>query len=109
MAGRIQKRMAGPGQLTNASVTKYTVAANRRGIIRHIHVSNPSVSAVTLTMSIGVDAVGTRIFDAYSVAANTVLDHFCYYVLEAAEIVAAQAGTTLVLVLTIDGDEEIFA
>jgi hypothetical protein len=36
---------------------------------------------------------------------GNVLDHFCYYVLEAAEIIQAFAGTTLVLVMTIDGDE----
>lgn len=109
MAGRIQVRMSGPGQLTNVSATKYTVAASRKGIIRHIHVVNPSGAAVTLTMSIGADAAATRIFDAYSIAANSVLDHFCYYPVAAAEIVAANAGTTLVLVLTMSGDEEIFA
>jgi hypothetical protein len=101
------KRLSGPGQLTNATVTKYTTPAGARAIVRHIHVSNPSGSAVTLTMSIGADAAGTRIFDAYSIAANSVFDHFCYYVLAAAEIIAAQAGTTLVLTLTIDGDEDL--
>src|SRR5216117_3040642 len=99
--------MAGPAQVSNVTATKYTVAANRRGIIRHIHVSNPSGSAVTFTASIGADAAATRIFDAYSVAANSVLDHFCYYVLEATELIAAFAGTNNVLTLTIDGDEEI--
>jgi hypothetical protein len=58
-------------------------------------------------MSIGVDAAAVRIFDAFSIAAGTVLDHYCYYIVEAAEIVQAFAGTTLVLVLTIDGDEEV--
>ncbi len=72
--------------------------------MRHIHVQNPSGSAVTFTASIGADAAGTRLFDAYSIAANAVLDHFCYYVLEEAEIFQALAGTTNVLVLTIDGD-----
>lgn len=109
MAGRIQKRMAGPAQVSNLATTKYTAPANRRGIVRHIHISNPSGSAVTFTMSIGADAAAVRIFDAYSIAANTVLDHFCYYVVEAAEIIQAFAGTTNILTLTIDGDEEIFA
>ena len=109
MAGRIQKRMSGPAQVSNAAATKYTVAASRRGIIRHIHVSNPSGSAVTFTASIGADAAATRIFDAYSIAANSVLDHFCYYVLEAAEILQALAGTNNILTLTVDGDEEIFS
>lgn len=110
MAGRIQKRMAGPATVSNAAATKYTVAANRRGIIRHIHVSNPSGGAINFTASIGADAAGTRIFDAYPIAAGSVLDHFCYYALEAAEIFQAlSSGAGGVLVLTIDGDEEIFA
>ena len=45
-----------------------------------------------------------RIFDAYSIAANTVLDHFGIYALTAAEIIQAFAGTTNVVTLTIDGD-----
>ena len=106
---RIAKRMAGPAQVSNSAATKYTVASSRRGIIRHIHVQNPSASAVTFTLSIGADTAAVRIFDAYSIAANAVLDHFCYYVLEAAELIQALAGTNNILTLTIDGDEEVLA
>ncbi len=101
---RIAYRFHGPALVTNAAATKFTVASNEKAIVRHIHVQNPSGSAVTFTASIGADAAGTRLFDAYSIAANAVLDHFCYYVLEEAEIFQALAGTTNVLVLTIDGD-----
>ena|SRR5436190_16274150 len=104
---RIAKRLHGPALITNAAATKYTVPALTKTIVRHIHVQNPSGSAVTLTMSIGADAAGVRIFDAYSIAANTVLDHFCYYVLDAAEIIQALAGTTNIMTLTIDGDESV--
>lgn len=104
---RIAKRMAGPAQVSNSAATKYTVASGRRGIVRHIHVQNPSASAVTFTLSIGADAAGTRLFDAFSIGANQVLDHFCYYVLEAAEIIQAFAGTNNILTLTIDGDEDV--
>jgi hypothetical protein len=104
---RIAKRLAGPAQVSNAAATKYTVPALTKTIIRHIHIQNPSASAVTFTASIGADAAGTRIFDAYSIGANSVLDHFCYYVLEAAEIFQALAGTNNILVLTIDGDESV--
>ena len=106
---RIAKRMAGPAQVSNAAATKYTVASGRRGIIRHIHVQNPSGSAVTFTASIGADAAGTRIFDAFNIGANAVLDHFCYYVLEAAEILQAFAGTNNILVLTVDGDDDVLS
>ena len=101
---RIPTRFAGPAQVSNAAATKYTVAASEKIIVRHIHVQNPSGSPVTFTMSIGADAAGTRIFDAFSIAAGAVLDHFCYYDLDAAEIIQALAGTNNILVLTIDGD-----
>jgi hypothetical protein len=104
---RIAKRLAGPAQVSNAAATKYTVPALTKTIIRHIHIQNPSAAAVTFTASIGADAAGTRIFDAYSIGANSVLDHFCYYVLDAAEIFQAFAGTNNILVLTIDGDESV--
>lgn len=102
---RIPDRLAGPAQVSDSTTTKYTVPAVTKTIVRHIHVQNPSASAVTFTLSIGADAAGTRLFDAYSIAANSVFDHFCYYVLEAAEIIAAHAGTNNILTLTIDGDE----
>lgn len=102
---RIPTRLAGPAQVSNAAATKYTVPAVTKTIIRHVHVQNPSGAAVTFTMSIGADAAATRIFDAYSIAAGSVFDHFCYYVLSAAEIVQAFAGTNNILTLTIDGDE----
>ena len=104
---RIAKRLHGPALLTNAAATKYTVPALTKTIVRHIHVQNPSGSAVTFTMSIGTDAAAVRIFDAYSIGAGVVLDHFCYYVLEAAEIIQALAGTTNIMTLTIDGDESV--
>jgi len=106
---RVAKRMHGPAQISNAAATKYTVPANRRGIVRHVHIQNPSGATVTFTMSIGNDAAGTRLFDAFGVGANQVLDHWCYYILEAAEIIQALAGTTNVLVLTIDGDEDVLS
>lgn len=101
---RIATRFHGPALVTNAAVTKYTVAASQKAIIRHIHVQNPSASAVTFTMSIGADAAATRIFDAFSIGAGQVFDHFCYYVADAAEVIQALAGTNNILTLTIDGD-----
>lgn len=104
---RIATRLAGPAQVSNAAATKFTVAANEKVIVRHIHIQNPSGSAVTFTASIGADAAGVRLFDAYSIAANSILDHFCYYILEETEIFQALAGTNLILVLTIDGDRSV--
>src|SRR5215510_13678553 len=104
---RIATRLAGPAQVSNAAATKFTVAASELNIVRHIHVQNPSGSAVTFTASIGADAAGTRIFDAYSIGANQILDHFCYYTLTAAEVFQAFAGTNNVLVLTINGERSV--
>lgn len=101
---RTATRFSGPAQLTNAAVTKLTLTAVQLAVIRHIHVQNPSGSAVTFTMSIGADAAGTRIYDARSIAAGDELDRFCYYVVSPSEIIQALAGTTLTLTLTLDGD-----
>ncbi len=102
---RTPKRLAGPALVTNSVATKYTVPSVTKTIIRHIHVQNPSASPVDFTLSIGADAAGTRIFDGYPIAAETTLDHWCYYVVDAAEIIQGVAGTTNILTLTIDGDE----
>lgn len=104
---RNAKRLHGPALVTNAAATKYTVPASTLTIVRHVHVQNPSASAVSFSMSIGADAAGTRLFSTYNIGAGQVLDHWCYYVLAAAEIIQALAGTTNILTLTIDGDESV--
>lgn len=108
---RTAKRLAGPAQVSNAAATKYTVPALTKTIIRHIHIQNPSGSAVTFTLSIGADAAGVRLFDAYSIPAaaagvtGSVVDWFGYLVADAAEVIQAFAGTNNILTLTIFGDE----
>lgn len=99
------KRVHGPAQVSNAATTKYTVPASSKFLMRHVHIQNPSLSAVTFTMSIGADAAGVRLFDAYSIAASSVLDWFPFMPLDAAEIIQALAGTTNILVLEISGTE----
>lgn len=99
------KRLFGPSQLTNAAATQYTVPASTKTLVRHIHVSNPSASAVTFTLSVGADAAATRLFDAYSIAAGGVLDFYPFLVLGATEIIQALAGTTLTLVIEASGTE----
>lgn len=108
---RIPKRLYGPALVATGPATVYTVPALTKTIIRHIHVSNPSGSAVTLTMSIGADAAGTRLLGAYSIPAaaagvsDNVRDFFYYQVMDAAEILTLSAGTNNILVITINGDE----
>jgi hypothetical protein len=97
-------RFAGPALVTNSAATKYTVSSGEKIVLKYIHVSNTSAGAVTFTMSIGSDAAGTRIYDAYNIAAGAVLDAWCHYPLVAGEIIQALAGTTNILTLTLAGD-----
>jgi hypothetical protein len=99
------KRLYGPAQLTGAAATKYTVPAGTKTILRHIHFYNADTVARTFTLSIGSDVAGTRIYDAMSLAAGAEFDRWCYYVLEATEIIQAFADVTLKVSITLDGDE----
>lgn len=101
--------MAGPALVSNAAATKYTVASGRRALVRSIHISNPTASAVDFTLSIGADAAGTRLFDGFPIPADSVYPYFGLHVLEAAEVIQAFAGTNNVLTLTITGEEEILS
>lgn len=98
-------RVAGPVQLTNAAATYYTVPTGIRFILRHVHIQNPG-AAVTLTVSIGANAAGTRLFDAVSIPANSAQDFYYYIPVVAAEIIQALASVTLQLVMVLAGDLE---
>lgn len=108
---RTAKRLYGPAQIATGPTTVYTVPALTKTIIRQIHISNPSASPVTLTLSIGADAAATRLFSTFSIPAaaagvtNSVQDFFWYQIMDAAEILTLSAGTNLVLVIVINGDE----
>lgn len=102
---KIPVRLAGPALVSNAAATKYTVPGATTTVVRHIHVSNPTASPVDFTLSIGTDAAGVRLWDAYPVPADSYADFWGPYTLEAAEIIQAFAGTNNVITLTIDGEE----
>ena len=108
---RIPKRLYGPAQITTGPTTVYTVPALTKTIIRHLHISNPSGAAVTITLSIGADGVTTRLFSTFSIPAaaagvtNSVQDIFWYQIMDAAEILTLSAGTNNILVIVINGDE----
>jgi hypothetical protein len=100
------KKLQGPAAVATGPTTVYTVPASTKTVIRHLHLSNPSGSPVTFTMSVGADAAGTRVFGAYSIPANSTYDWWTYLVVEAAEIVTYSAGTNNILVATLNGDEK---
>jgi len=101
---RTPTRFAGPALVSNTAATKYTVPGATTALVRSIHVQNPSASAVDFTLSIGTDAAGTRLYDGFSIAADSAKTFWCYHALTAAEIIQAFAGTNNILTLTIDGD-----
>ena len=100
---RLATRPFGPALLTNSAATKVTVPSNEKLNITRLHVSNPTVSTVDFTMSVGADAAGTRMFDAYPIPPDTVLSFPMDLTLEEAEIIQAFASTTSVLVMELEG------
>lgn len=100
------KRLYGPALLTGTTATKYTVPAGTKAIVRWIHIENNDAAvAYNLTLSIGADAAGTRMFDAYPIPAGAVYDWYPYLEMDTAEIIAAFASTTNKLGIIIGGDE----
>lgn len=108
---RTAKRLYGPAVVATGPTTVYTVPALTKTIIRYIHVQNPSGSAVTLSLSLGADAAGTRLYQTYSIPAaaagvvDSVRQIFLYLIVDAAEIITVSAGTNNILTITINGDE----
>jgi hypothetical protein len=99
------KRVAGPTLLTATAATVYTVPASTTTTLRNIHVSNETATAATLTMSIGTDGAGKRLFTGFTVAANDVVDWSGFIVLAAGELLQAFSGTASALTLTVSGVE----
>jgi len=108
---RTAKRLYGPALIATGPTTVYTVPALTKTVIRQIHISNPSGSAVTFTLSVGADAAATRLWQTYSIPAaaagvtDSVRDNFMYLVMDAAEILTLSAGTNNILNITVTGDE----
>jgi hypothetical protein len=105
--GDTNKRLFGPAQLTAVAATKYTVPALTKTLIRHVHFFNADASARTVTVSIGADAAGTRLFDTFSIASKTGYDWYPFAVMDAAEILQAFADVTLQVTMTVFGTESV--
>jgi hypothetical protein len=108
---RTAKRLVGPALIATGPTTVYTVPASTKTIIRQIHISNPSGSPVTFTLSVGADAAATRLWQTYSIPAaaagvtDSVRDIFMYLVMDTTEILTLSAGTNNILDIVITGDE----
>lgn len=94
----IGQRLFGPAALSGSAQTKYTAPLGGT-LITRVHVFNPTGSAQTLTISIGTDAAGTRLYDAYQIGAHAAFDVWASTMLNAGEVVQAFASAALVMVL----------
>lgn len=99
------KRLVGPKQLASSATTEYTVPGSTTTVIRMIHLSNPGTVDRTVTISIGADAAGTRIFDAFTIPAGSVFSFPCNFVMAAAEVLQCSASAATAVAATISGIE----
>lgn len=109
MPGTI-KRIAGPVALTTTLTTNVynQGSALIYDVVRHIHVANKTAIAAAFTLYIGAtggNAAGTEWFVAHSVPANSEFDHYCMLKLLSTDFIVGGAGTTLALVITIEGEQ----
>lgn len=96
MAVDTAKRLYGPAAQATSATTRYTVPASTKTIIRQILVCNTASASATITISIGTDAAGTRLFDAAAVPAKSTLDIQGFIVMDAAEVMQVTASATTV-------------
>jgi hypothetical protein len=101
------KRLFGPGTLTASPVTKYTAPSGGSAQIRRMRASSTNGSARTVTISIGTDATGTRIYNSYPVSATLGADIFGPFNLAADEILQAFCDSSGLVVLEADGTETV--
>ena len=99
------KRLVGPTLLTASEATLYTVPASTTAILRGLRVANNDTTTVNLTMSIGADAAGTRLYSAFGLTAKSVHDWSGFHVLAAAETLRGYASAANALTVTVSGVE----
>lgn len=91
---------AGPTLLTTVAATIYA-PTGVTGNLLTIHVVNDTAAPVTLTMSIGADALGKRFFPiGFQVPANGTADWDGFMPIHSGEIVQAYAGAANALTVT---------
>lgn len=99
------KRLVGPKQMANSATTEYTVPGATTTTVRLIHFSNPTAGQLTVTLSIGADAAGTRLLDAYPIPAGSIFAYPCHFTLATTEILQMSASAATSVVVCVDGIE----
>lgn len=98
----------GPALVATGPTTLFTTPATEMDVIQVIWVSNPTASAVSLTVSIGADAAATRIIGTNTTAnipANAVTPFYGPFMVPVGTAVTASAGTNNVLNISIHGEK----
>lgn len=96
-------RFYGPALLPTSAATLFTAGAGYQSVIQLLHVMNQSASPATMTLSIGSDAAGTRIYDTYSFRGKEMRAEKVYYVLTAGENLQGFSGTASAILLVVSG------
>jgi len=104
--GDSDKRLYGPALLTNAAADTYVTPASTQAKLKHFHFFNEDAVSRTITVSIGVDAAGTRLFMSFPIASKSPYDWYPYAILQAAEKIQAYADAASQVTMTIFGTEK---
>ena len=97
-------RFYGPAQPGTTAATLFTAPTAGSATIRHIRIANTTATAATITISVGADAAGKRIYDTFSVPAHGIHDSGSMaLVLANSETLQGLQGTASALTLTISG------
>lgn len=112
MAGVAYKRIFGPLALTTTLTTNVYQGGGGSALIydliRHIHISNKTASAVTVTLYLGAtgaNAAGTELFTGMSIAANSTYDYYCALKMVSTDYLVGGAGTTTALTIYGEGEQ----
>ncbi len=101
-------RLVSPTALTNTLTTNIlNPSTNTIAIVRQIHVVNKTAGAVTFSLWLGLtgaNTAGTEVFNAQSVAANSVYDWYGSMKMAAADFLVGGASANTSLTITIMGE-----
>lgn len=100
------KRLAGPEALGTTPATVYTAGPTlTSSTVREVNLCNVTGSPATFTLSLGIDAPGTRLYAAITVPGNTTVVKTGNTVLGPNEILQASCSPANAITLTISGVE----
>jgi len=98
-------RMVGPVLLSDTAATVYTVPGGTTATLLDMQICNESGADAKLTLSIGTDGAGKRLFKESLVPPGKPVQRTGAINLAAGEVVQAYADIDAVLTLTISGVE----